>query len=134
MRWGSIVKKILQIIYKLLFLLYVARLVTRLTGVRPAVDLDWKAPDISYTTCSKLTHLPTHTLNPLIHPNPITPIPTPSNLNAYLINTTPDKPTYRHYHNSALTHKQKYYRENNHFKKKKTHSVQFTLSMHLNRH
>ena len=43
MKWSSTVK-ILQKIYKLsLFLLHAARLVTRLTGVRPAVDLGWKA-------------------------------------------------------------------------------------------
>ena len=42
--WWSLIGKILQKIYKTpLILLHAARLMTRLTGVRPAVDLSWKA-------------------------------------------------------------------------------------------
>ena len=42
--WWSLIDKILQKIYKTpLILFHAARLMTRLMGVRPAVDLSWKA-------------------------------------------------------------------------------------------
>ena len=74
--------------------------------------------------------------NSLIHPpHPNTPIPTPSDLHTDLINTPTDPPTHTTImttlpsptQTECLPSKEAFFFS-------KTHPVQFTLSMHLNRH